>query len=272
MTVVSRNNVKVIGSGRRTIMMAHGFGCDQNMWRFLTPLFSSDHRIVLFDYVGSGKSDASSFTIERYRHLDGYALDVIEVCEALDLRDVLFIGHSVSSMIGLIAAIKNPVLFGQLVMVCPSPSFLNDPPDYMGGFEPADLEELLELMDKNYIGWAHHLASAVIGAVNDEALMAELSGSFCSTDPLLAKTFARATFFADCRKFLPETAHPTLILQSENDSLAPLSVGSYMQATMPGSRLEVVQAHGHCLHMTHATEIAGLIRSFSGQHSGLRAL
>ncbi|WP_376989106.1 alpha/beta fold hydrolase [Bosea sp. R86505] len=269
MTIASRNNVKVIGSGHKTIVMAHGFGCDQNMWRFLTPSFTSDYRIVLFDYVGSGRSDANSFKVERYSNLDGYAQDVIEVCEALDLRDVLFIGHSVSAMIGLIAAIRAPALFGQLVMVCPSPSFLNDPPDYMGGFEHEDLEELLALMDRNYIGWAHYLASAVIGTGNDEALIAELSGNFCSTDPLLAKTFARATFFADCRSLLPETSHPTLILQSETDSLAPLSVGSYMQARMPGSRLEVVRASGHCLHMTHAAEIAEIIRGFSDQHSGL---
>jgi sigma-B regulation protein RsbQ len=263
--IAARNNVSVIGSGARTILMAHGFGCDQNMWRFLTSSFLDDHRIVLFDYVGSGKSEASAFSVDRYSSLDGYALDVIEVCEALNLRNVLFVGHSVSAMIGLIAAIKEPALFSKLVMVCPSPSFLNDPPGYMGGFERADLEELLALMDKNYIGWANYLAPVVMGAANDGDLVAELSGSFCSTDPLLAKTFARATFFADCRHLLPQTVHPTLILQSEVDSLAPLAVGTYMQAKMPNSQLAVVRAEGHCLHMTHATEIAGLIRNFAVQ-------
>jgi sigma-B regulation protein RsbQ len=258
------NNINVIGSGARTVVMAHGFGCDQNMWRFLTPMFDRDHRIVLYDYTGSGKSDASQFSVEKYSSLDGYAQDLIEVCTSLNLESSLFVGHSVSAMIGLIASLKMPSLFDKLVMVCPSPCFLNVAPDYYGGFDRADLQELLAMMDKNYIGWANYLGPIVMGADNPPELSAELSGSFCSTDPVIAKTFARATFFADCRNLLPKVKHPALILQSREDALASLSIGDYVHANMPASRLEVVTAKGHCLHMTHPDEVAGLIRDFDG--------
>jgi sigma-B regulation protein RsbQ len=218
--VLIRNNVKLIGKGSKTLFLAHGFGCDQNMWRFLIPELAEHFKIVLFDYVGSGASDISQYSKKRYSQLEGYAEDIIEICEALKLTDAIFVGHSVSSIIGAIAAIEKPTLFSNLIMVCPSPCFLNFPPEYLGGFEKEDLEELLNLMDKNYIGWASYLAPLVMGTNNSDDLIGELSGSFCSTDPVIAKNFAEATFLSDYRYLLKEIKQPSLILQSENDALA----------------------------------------------------
>lgn len=257
----SRNNVTVLGSGRQTLLMAHGFGCDQSMWRYLTPHFA-DHRIVLFDYAGCGKSDKIHFDPQKYATLNGYAQDLLDVCAALDLQQVALISHSVSTMIGLIAGQQEPARFASMTMICPSPSFLNLPPDFMGGFERADMEELLTMMDQNYYGWAHYLSPLVTGLGNGPAFAAELSGSFCSTHPLIAKTFARATFLSDLRHLLPDARHPTLILQSAHDALAAQSVGTYMQSRMPNAHLHVVQAQGHCLHMTHPAQVARLMRTF----------
>jgi len=261
--ILKRNNVSVIGSGEKTLLLAHGFGCDQNMWRFLTPLLIDNFRIVLFDYVGSGKSDVKAFDAQQYLHLDSYAQNVIDVCEALELKDVTLVGHSVSSMIGLIASIKAPHLFARIVMVCPSPSFLNAPPDYFGGFERADLEELIDLMDKNYIGWANYLAPLVMGSVNGEGMISELSGSFCSTDPVIAKSFAKATFFSDCRHLLPLAQHPTLVFQSSQDALAAVSVGEFVAKTIPQAGMLTIDAEGHCLHMTHPHELAPPLTDFA---------
>jgi sigma-B regulation protein RsbQ len=260
----NRFNINVLGSVPKTMIMAHGFGCDQNMWRFLTPQFLNDHRIVLFDYIGSGKSDASHFSVEKYSSLSGYAQDLMDVCSVLELRDAVLVGHSVSAMIGVIASLQRPEFFSHQVMVCPSPCFLNVPPAYKGGFDRADLEELLAMMDRNYIGWANYLGPVVVGAGNSPELLAELSGSFCSTDPIIAKTFARATFFSDCRALLPTIKLPSLILQSRTDALAALTVGEYLRDQIPGSRLAIVAAEGHCLHMTHAEEVSYLIREFVG--------
>ncbi|HYO77299.1 MAG TPA: alpha/beta hydrolase, partial [Thermoanaerobaculia bacterium] len=194
MNVLARNNVKVFGNGTQPMLFAHGFGCDQNMWRFVTSAFEDDYRIVLFDYVGAGKSDASAYQPERYSRLDGYADDVLEICAALDLHDVVFVGHSVSSMIGVLAANREPERFSHLIMVGPSPRYINDE-DYVGGFERADIEGLLDLMDKNYIGWASFLAPVIMKNDDRPELTAELHESFCSTDPKIARRFAETTFF-----------------------------------------------------------------------------
>jgi len=254
--IVARNNVEIVGSGSKTLMFAHGFGCDQNMWQYLAPSLREHYTLVLFDYVGSGKSQVSAFSESRYAGLEGYALDVNEICRALDLRQVHFVGHSVSCTIGMIAALEDPERFASQVMVCPSPCFLNIPPDYHGGFEQSDLEELIDLMDRNYMGWASYLAPLVMGGESSEMLTGELSDSFCSTDPVVAKTFAKATFFSDYRHLLPQTQHPTLILQSKIDNLANEDVGKYMHAHMPKSTLRVLPSEGHCIHMTHP----GLVR------------
>lgn len=249
--VMIRNNVTVMGSGEKTLMLAHGFGCDQNMWQYIAPQLKERYTLVLFDYVGSGHSQASAFSESRYSTLEGYALDVREICEALDLNEVHFVGHSVSCSIGLLASIASPERFASQVMICPSPCFLNMPPDYHGGFEKTDLEELIDLMGRNYMGWANYLAPLVVGGENSSVFIDELSSSFCSTDPVLAKTFAKATFFSDYRHLLPQAQHAALVLQSQDDALANPEVGRYIHAQMPQSTLRMVESKGHCIHMTH---------------------
>lgn len=261
--IFRRNNVNVVGSGSHTLMLAHGFGCDQNMWRFLIPSLSRQYRLVLFDYVGSGNSDPSAFDPDKYSSLEGYAEDVIDVCAALGLTNATLVGHSVSAMIGVIAAQKQPERFSDLVMVCPSPCFLNHPPHYHGGFERPDLEELIGLMDKNYIGWAQYLAPLVMGAENAPDLVKELTDSFCSTDPITAKAFAKATFFSDLRNQLSDVRHPTLILQSSDDALASTSIGEYLNGEIANSTLKVISAKGHCLHMTHPENVDRAIMDFA---------
>lgn len=262
---VKRNNVNVIGQGKKTVMLAHGFGCDQKMWRFLTPLLEDDYRIVLFDYVGSGQAEHQLYDKKRYSTLAGYAQDLIEIGQELELTNCLFIGHSVSSSIGMLASLNAPNLFSHLVMVCPSPCFLNLPPDYMGGFDKSDLEELIDLMDKNYMGWANYLAPLVMGQNNNLDMVAELENSFCSTDPMYAKPFAKATFFADDRDKLELVQLPTLILQSSDDNLASPTIGEYMRDKIPNAQLEVIDSHGHCLHMTEPTRVNTLTRQFVGE-------
>lgn len=264
-----RNNVNCIGSGEPTLVLAHGFGCDQNMWRHLSPFLDSKFRIVLFDYVGCGGSDLAAFDPSKYATLDGYAQDVIDICDALALNSPVIIGHSVSAMIGLKASIRRPDIFGAQIMVCPSPCFLNDPPGYHGGFERADLEELIALMDRNHVGWANHLAPLVMGLTNPAALIEELSDSFCSTDPLTAKTFAKATFFADCRADLAKSPHATLVVQSESDALASVAVGAYCAERMRDAEMTVIPAEGHCLHMTRPEAVATAVLAFLEERTRL---
>ena len=244
------------------MLFAHGFGCDQNMWRYVTPAFEDEYRIVLFDYVGSGKSDLGAYDADRYSRLEGYAQDVLDVCRALDLRDVIFVGHSVSSMVGVLAANQEPDRFARLVMVGPSPRYINDAPDYVGGFERADIEGLLEMMDSNYIGWANFLAPAIIKNPDRPELGEELTESFCSTDPSIARRFAEATFFADNREDLRGVRMPSLVMQCSDDMIAPPEVGEYVHRALPGSTLRVMKATGHCPHMSHPEETIQVIREY----------
>ena len=263
MSVLARNNVQVQGTTGPVLLYGHGFGCNQNMWSRVTPAFAQTHRQVLFDYVGCGKSDPAAFNAERYARLDGYAQDLLDVCDALDLRSgVTFVGHSVSCSIGILASIARPGLIERMVMVGPSPCFLNDPPDYQGGFEREDLEGLLALMDQNYMGWANYLAPVVAGEPAEGEVATELSDSFCSTDPRMASTFARTTFFADNRADLAAVTVPSLILQHRSDSLAPLGVGAYMHAHLQGSRLEVLDVVGHCAHMSNPDLVIQAMKTF----------
>jgi sigma-B regulation protein RsbQ len=264
--VLARNNVRVLGRGTQPMLFAHGFGCDQNMWRYVTPAFEDDYKVVLFDYVGSGKSQLSAYDPGRYATLDGYADDVLDICHALDLHDVVFVGHSVSSMVGVLAANREPDRFARLILVGPSPRYVNDegPPPYVGGFERKDIEGLLETMDKNYIGWANFLAPAIMKNPDRPELGAELTESFCSTDPVIARRFAEATFFADNRADLSKVTVPSLLLQCSDDIIAPLAVGDYLRDNMPGSTLRVMQATGHCPHMSAPEETIGLIKEYLG--------
>ena len=261
--IIRRNNVKVFGAGTQPMLFAHGFGCDQNMWRLVTPAFENDYRIVLFDYVGSGKSDRRAWDAQRYSTLEGYATDLLEVCEALDLRDIILVGHSVSSMIGVLAANRAPDRFAHLIMVGPSPRYINDADaDYTGGFERTDIEGLLEMMDRNYVGWANFLAPAIMKNPDRPELGEELTAAFCSTDPVIARRFAEATFFADNREDLARLSVPSLILQCSEDIIAPGAVGDYMHRVTPGSTLRVLTATGHCPHMSHPEETIEAIRDY----------
>ena len=260
--LTARNNIKILGDGKQVMLMAHGFGCDQQMWRFLIPEFREQYTIVLFDYVGSGASDIEAYSKKKYADLKGYAQDIVEIISAFNLQDVILVGHSVSGIISFLAAQLVPEKISSLIMVCPSPCFLNLPPDYYGGFNEEDLSELIDLMDKNYIGWAQYLAPLVTGDTDSDSITEEFTESFCSTNPVTAKNFAKATFFSDYRTLLPHNKHPVLLLQSENDALAPLVVGEYMKTHTPKSVLKIIEAKGHCLHMTHPAEVAVQIKQF----------
>jgi sigma-B regulation protein RsbQ len=260
-SVLQRNNVHVLGHGTQPMLFAHGFGCDQNMWRFLIPAFERDYRLVLFDYVGSGGSDRAAYDPERYSTLEGYAQDVLDVCNALELRDVIFVGHSVSSMIGVLAARRDPARFARLIMIGPSPRYINDA-GYVGGFERADIEGLLDLMDRNFIGWASFLAPVIMKNEERPELANELQGSFCSTDPEVARQFAQATFFADNRADLAAVQVPALVMQCAEDAIAPVEVGNYVAGNLPYATLRMLKATGHCPHLSHPDETIDVIREY----------
>lgn len=261
--VLVRNNVKVLKGDGPVLLYAHGFGCNQAMWDRVTPAFKSSHKQVLFDYAGSGRSDISAFDSDKYSSLNGYSQDILDVCDALDLRSgVIFVGHSVSCSVGVLASIARPSLFAKLVLIGPNPCFVNHAPEYVGGFEKEDLEELLALMDQNYIGWANYLAPVISAQGESGTVTAELSDSFCSTDPQAAKVFARTTFFSDNRTDLPKVTVPCLILQHRTDTLAPVSVGEYVHAHLTGSTLKVLEVQGHCSHMSEPELVIDAMREF----------
>ena len=262
MGVRTRNHVQVSGQpGGRPIVFAHGFGCDQNMWRFVAPEFEPDHRVVVFDYVGAGGSDLAAYDPERYASLDGYATDVVEIAEELDLEDAIFVGHSVSSMVGVLAAKRVPGRFGKLVLVGPSPRYIDDD-GYTGGFSREDIEELLESMDANFLGWSSAMAPAIMGNADRPELGEELTESFCRTDPEIAARFARATFLSDNRADLPGVGVPTLVLQCSDDVIAPDAVGEYVHRQIPGSRFVKLAATGHCPNLSAPRETTAAIRAF----------
>ncbi|MEO8189473.1 MAG: alpha/beta hydrolase [Acidobacteriota bacterium] len=259
--VLARNNVHVSGRGIRPMLFAHGFGCDQNMWRYITPAFEDDYKIVLFDYVGAGKSDVRAYNADRYGTLAGYAQDVLDVCEALDLHDAIYVGHSVSCMTGILAAIREPERFDRLILIGPSPRYINEA-GYVGGFERKDLEGLFDVMDKNYLGWANFLAPVVMKNAERPELARELEQSFCSTDPNIARRFAEVTFFADNRADLPKLRTPSLLLQCADDAIAPEVVGDYLESHVPGSTLRKLRATGHCPHMSHPDETIAAMKDY----------
>ncbi|MGW4487371.1 alpha/beta fold hydrolase [Amycolatopsis sp. NPDC004368] len=245
-TVKTRNNVVVTGrEDGPTVLLAHGFGCDQNLWRLVAPKLAERYRVVLFDYVGSGRSDLSAWTPERYGNLDGYAQDVLEVCHELDLRDVVLIGHSVSAMIAVLAANTEPDRFAKLVLLTPSPCYLDDG-DYHGGFSRADIDELLAALEANYLGWSATMAPVIMGNDDRPELGEELKNSFCRTDPAIARVFARATFLSDNRADLAKVTAPTLIVQCRHDAIAPAEVGRFVHEQITGSELVTLDATGHC--------------------------
>ncbi|MGQ4379126.1 alpha/beta fold hydrolase [Streptomyces sp. SAS_267] len=264
MDIRRRNNVSVTGrADGPVVLLAHGFGCDQNMWRLVVPALARDHRVVVFDYVGSGNADSSGWTEQRYSSLEGYAADVLEVCDELDLRDVIFVGHSVSAMVGVLAAAKAPQRFSSLVMVAPSPRYI-DEDGYRGGFSADDIDELLDSLDSNYLGWSAAMAPVIMGNPERPELGDELATSFCATDPAMARVFARTTFLSDSRADLGSVTVPTLILECRQDVIAPREVGAYVHQAIPGSRLVTLEATGHCPQLSAPQATAAAITEFIG--------
>ena len=261
MSVRQRNNVHVSGDGPATMFLAHGFGCDQNMWRLLEPTYSRRYRTVLFDLVGSGNSDLSAYRADKYGTLHGYAEDVVEIAREFGGERNIFVGHSVSAMIGVLADLKAPGLFAAHAMVGPSPCYINDG-DYVGGFTRKDIDGLLETLESNYLGWSSTMAPVIMGAPQKPELGVELTNSFCRTDPEIAKQFARATFLSDHRAELAKLQTPALILQCSDDIIAPLSVGDYMQRTLPRGTLKVIKNVGHCPHLSEPGASTDAINEF----------
>jgi len=260
-SVVRRNNVVLLGDGSQPMIFAHGYGCDQHMWRLVTPAFSDAYHVVLFDHVGAGRSDLAAYSRTKYSSLQGYADDVLEICDELKLEDAVFVGHSVSAMIGVLAAIKEPERFASLVLIGPSPCYISDG-HYVGGFTRRDIDELLELQDSNYLGWASSLGPVIMGNSDRPELAAELANSFCRTDPEIAKQFAAVTFLSDNRADLPKVSTPSLILQCRQDAIAPVAVGEYVHRQLPNSRLVLMDARGHCPHLSAPDETIAAMRSF----------
>ncbi len=261
--VLARHAVRVSGDpAGQPMLFAHGFGCDQTLWRFVAPAFEREFRVITFDYVGAGGSDRSSYDPERYATLGGYTEDVLEIRRALDLEDVVLVGHSVSAIIAILASIAEPERFSDLILITPSPRYLDDPPGYRGGFTRPDIDGLLEMMDANATGWAAFLAPIVMANGDRPELTADLEATFCSIDPVMARQFAEVTFLADNRVDLPKVATPSLIVQCSNDAVAPMEVGAYMERHVPGSTLSVIDAIGHCPHVSHPEETIAAMRDY----------
>ncbi|MFF3099746.1 alpha/beta fold hydrolase [Viridibacillus arvi] len=257
--LMTRNNVKVMGQGGQTIIFAHGFGCDQSMWQYIAPKFAENYRVVLFDYIGSGNSDITAYQSEKYSTLQGYKQDVLDIIEEMDLQNILFIGHSVSSMIGMLAAIERPDYFEKLIMIGPSPCYLNDTDGYIGGFEQKDIKELLTMMEMNFAGWASYMAPFAMDQTKDPKLTYDLENSFVSTNPRVAREFAEVTFYSDYRESLPLLKVPTLIIQCSNDSIVPIEVGQYLNRCIENSILQIIEAKGHYPHISQPVETTNII-------------
>lgn len=262
MKTTQRNAVTVTGSpSGQPMMFAHGYGCDQNMWRYVAPAFADAYKLVLFDHVGNGKSDLGAYDEKRYSTLDGYASDILEIIEDNDLHDVIFVGHSVASMMGVLAAVREPERFAHLVLIGPSPRYVNDG-DYVGGFARSDIEEMLESLDSNYLGWSSAMAPVIMGNPGRPELGEELTNSFCRTDPEIARRFARVTFLSDNRADLADVRTPVLILQCSDDVIAPAVVGDYVHRQLPGSTLIAMNATGHCPNLSAPEETVAAIKAY----------
>lgn len=262
------HNVVVTGDPRGPVLMfAHGFGCDQLMWRFVAPHFERDHCVVRFDHVGAGRAEAP-YDAARHATLDGYAEDVVRICAELDLTDVVLVGHSVSAMIGVLAHRRAPGRFAALVLVGPSPRYIDDE-GYTGGFARADVDDMLAALSSNYLGWSSAMAPAIVGNPDRPELGTELSDSFCRADPDIAERFARATFLSDNRADLPHVTVPTLVMQCREDLIAPTEVGEYVAAAIPDSTLVVLDATGHCPNLSAPGEVIAALEGFLAERDPL---
>lgn len=260
-SIISRNNVRQFGKGKQSMMFSHGYGCDQNMWRFVTPDFEDDYKIVLFDHTGSGKSDDTEYDYEKYNSLNGYANDVIEICENLELKNVIYVGHSVGTMIGALVAAQKPQLFSKMIMIGPSPCYINDE-DYYGGFSEVDISELVETLESNYLGWSSTITPVIAGDPGKPEVAEELHNSFCRMNPEIAKHFAKVTFLSDNRKDLSQVTVPTQIIQSHPDMIAPVEVGKFVDKELPKSHYTQINSSGHCPHLTSPELTVEAIKEF----------
>ncbi|HEV2517995.1 MAG TPA: alpha/beta hydrolase [Devosia sp.] len=261
MSVIFRNHVVTAGAGVKPMLFGHGFGCDQNMWRLVAPAFEADYLTVLFDHVGAGKSDLTAYDAGKYSSLEGYADDLVEIGRALGVSGGVFVGHSVSAMIGVLASLKAPEMFESLVLVGPSPRYV-DAEGYHGGFTAAQIEELLASLADNHMGWSAAMAPAIMGNADRPELGEELTNSFCRTDPAIARQFARTTFTSDNRADLAKVTARTLILQCSDDIIAPEAVGAYVRDSIPGSEMKILEATGHCPNLSAPAEVIAAIRDF----------
>lgn len=258
MDILLRNNVKVEGQGKQTIVFVHGYGCDQNMWRFVAPQFQSDHRIVHFDLTGMGQSDLAAYDFSAYRTLHRHAKDMVDILEALNVTDCVAVGHSVGGTIASLAAYQAPARIKGLALVSPSPFFMNDGA-YTGGFDRETLDGLVDLMEQNFFGWTEEVTPIIGG---DATVSDELSQSFCRTDPDIAKHFGRVTFLSDHREDMKNVTTPAIIIQCRNDLLAPVSVGTWLVENMQNGQLDIIDATGHCPHLSDPESTVQSIRNF----------
>lgn len=261
MDVLKRNNVVVTGRGETPMLFAHGYGCDQNMWRFVVPAFLDDYKIILFDHVGFGQSEIDDYSPRKYGSLQAYADDILEICQALNLKEVIFVGHSVSAMIGILAANKAPRLFQKLVLIAPSPRYINDA-TYTGGFEREAIMGILESLDGDYLSWSHSMAPIIMGNADRPELGNELTASFCQSNPEISRNFAYLTFLSDGREDVKKVKTSSLIVQCQEDVIAPLEVGQYMHQTMANSKLVVIDATGHCPNLSAPDETIAAMKDF----------
>jgi sigma-B regulation protein RsbQ len=259
--ILKRNNVKVIGKGDQPMLFIHGFGCDQNMWRFVTPAFEERYKIILIDLVGCGKSDDSAYDPEKYDTLQGHVNDVLEICSVLALKNVILVGHSISANISLLSSISNNKIFEKLILVCPSPKFLNED-GYTGGFDQKDIDGLIDAIESNYLGWSKAIAPVIMSNVERPELSNELEKSFCSNNPEIAIHFAKVTFLCDNRNALEKVKTKTLVLQSKTDNLAAVSVGEYVHDNIKNSVFKILETDGHCPHLSHPNETILAIKEF----------
>jgi sigma-B regulation protein RsbQ len=259
-----RNNIKVLGCGDKTMVFAHGFGCDQNMWRYLVPAFIDSYKIVLFDHVGSGNSDLNDYDYDKYNTLQGYADDIIEICQELALSNITFVGHSVSTMIGVLASIGAPKIFDNIIMVGPSASYINSD-DYIGGFIKDDIDELLSSMESNYRGWSSAIAPAMMANNDRPELSEELSNRFCRNDPKIAAHFAKVSFLSDHRHYLKDVHTNTLVIQCSEDVIAPVMVGEFVAKNIKSSKLVIMNATGHCPHLSAPEETIDIMKKYLGE-------
>jgi sigma-B regulation protein RsbQ len=264
--VLTRNNVHVIGQGKPPLLLCNGFGCNQNIWHYLIRELTQQYQLVLFDHVGSGGTDLKAYTSDKYATLGGYMQDVVEICQALNLRNATIVGHSVGATIAMLAAIEAPTHFTRVVLLAPSPCYINEP-GYYGGFERKDLLQVLAAMEEDYRSWTNMFADLLMGPKNTASLGQELAGFFCETDSTIAREFARVTFFSDNRSDVPRLQLPTLILQCSDDVAGPREVGEYLLAHLPQAQLVTLTTAGHCPHLSAPLETLHAIRDFCLPHA-----